>query len=119
MANIGVILVAATLTSLAGTEWGPKSDGKPEQYIQFKESDVAGNGGCNRFGGRYTFDSGAIEIGPLVSTKMACAPAVMDTEQAWFRMLESAQAAEASSKTLILRDKNGTIIATLSRRDWD
>ncbi len=119
MANIGIILVAAALTSLAGTEWGPEAAGEPEQYIQFKESDVAGHGGCNRFGGRYTFGGGAIEIGPLFSTKMACAPEIMDAEQAWLKMLENARAAEVTPKTLILRDETGNTIATLRRRDWD
>jgi len=119
MANTGIILAAAALTSLAGTEWGPEAAGKPEQYIQFKESDVAGQGGCNRFGGRYTFDGNAIKIGPLASTRMACEPEVMDAEQAWFQMLERAGAAEATPTTLVLKDGNGTVIATLRRRDWD
>ena len=119
MANIGIILAAAALTSLSGTEWGPEAAGKPEQYIQFKESDVAGQGGCNRFGGRYTFDGNAFTIGPLVSTRMACEPEVMDAEQAWFRMLERVTAAEATPTTLVLKDKSGAAIATLRRRDWD
>lgn len=116
MANIGIILTAA-LASLTGSEWGPESGGMPERYIQFKESDVAGYGGCNRFAGRYTFDGSSIRIGPLVSTKMACEPEVMDAEQAWFRMLESAQKAEATLKTLVLKDQNNKIIATLQRKD--
>ena len=119
MANIGIILAAAALTSLAGTEWGPEAAGGSEQYIQFKESDVAGQGACNRFGGRYTFDGHALKIGPLVSTRMACEPEVMDAEQAWFRMLERASAAEATPTKLVLKDENGTIIVTLRRRDWD
>ena len=119
MANIGIILATAALTSLAGTEWGPEAAGEPEQYIQFKESDVAGQGGCNRFGGRYTFDGHALKIGPLISTRMACEPEVMDAEQAWFQSLESASAAEVTPKTLILKDKTGAVIATLRRRDWD
>ena len=119
MANIGILLAAAALTALAGTEWGPEAAGKPEQYIQFKESDVAGQGGCNRFGGRYTFDGNALKIGPLVSTRMACEPQVMDAEQAWFRLLESASAAEATLTKLVLKDKTGAVIATLRRRDWD
>ena len=119
MANIGIILAAAALAALAGTEWGPEAAGKPEQYIQFKESDVAGQGGCNRFGGRYTFDGDAIKIGPLVSTRMGCEPKVMDAEQAWFRMLERASAAEATPTKLVLKDENGTVIATLRRRGRD
>ncbi len=118
MANIGVILAAA-LVSLAGSEWGPETDGKPDRYIQFKENDVAGHGGCNRFAGRYSFDGSSIKIGPLVSTKMACEPEVMNAEQAWLRMLESARKAEATPKTLVLKDQTETVIATLRRRDWD
>lgn len=118
MANIGIVLAAA-LTSLAGAEWGPETGSEPEQYIQFKESDVTGHGGRHRFGGRYTFDGHALKIGPLASTRMACAPEVMDAEQAWFRMLESASAAEATSTTLALKDDTGAVIATLKRRDWD
>ena len=118
MANIGIILAAA-LTSLAGTEWGPEAAGKPEQTIQFKETDVAGQGGCNRFGGRYTFDGHALKIGPLVSTRMACKSEVMDAEQAWFRVLERASAAEATPTKLVLKDQTGAVIATLRRRDGD
>ncbi len=119
MANIVATLAVAAIASLAGTEWGPEAAGKPEQYIQFKESDVAGYGGCNRFRGPYTFDGSALKIGPLASTRMACEPAVMDAEQAWFRMLETAEAAEATPTKLILKDKTGAVIATLRRRDWD
>ncbi len=118
MANIGVILAAA-LASLAGSEWAPETGGKPDRYIQFRENDVAGHGGCNRFAGRYTFDGGSIKIGPLVSTKIACEPEAMDAEQAWIGMLESARKAEATPKTLVLKDQNNTILATLRRKDWD
>jgi heat shock protein HslJ len=119
MANIGIILVTAALTSLAGTEWGPEAAGKTEQYIQFKETDVAGQGGCNRFGGRYTFDGHALKIGPLASTRMACEPEVMNAEQAWLQMLERVTAAEATPTKLVLKDKSGAVIATLRRQDWD
>ena len=58
MANIGIILVA----SLAGSE--------------------RSHGGCNRFFGHYTYDGSAIKIGPLASTRMACAPEVMGSPHA-------------------------------------
>ncbi len=114
MGNIGIILMAA-LVSLAGSEWGLETGGgKPDQYIQFKENDVAGHGGCNRFAGRYTFDGSSIKIGPLVSTKMACEPEVMDAERAWLQALQSARKADATPKTLLLKDQTGTVLATLS-----
>ena len=64
--------LAAALTSLEGSEWGAETGGKPEQYIQFKESGVARHGGRNRFGGRYAFDGDPLKIGSLVSTRLAC-----------------------------------------------
>lgn len=118
MANSSTILAAALL-SLAGTEWGPQTDSQPERFIQFKDNDVAGSGGCNRFVGRYTFDGATIKIGPLASTRMACVPEVMDAEQRWFRMLERASTADATAATLVLKDESGTVIATLRRRDAD
>jgi len=97
----------------------PKTDAKPERFVQFKEADIAGNAGCNRFFGRYTFDGAAIKIGPLASTRMACPAEVMEAEQAWLRMLETARSAETSGKDLVLNDTAGFVIATLKRRDLD
>jgi heat shock protein HslJ len=118
MSSLTIALIAA-LASLAGSEWVPKTDAKPERFVQFKEADIAGNAGCNRFFGRYTFDGAAINIGPLASTRMACSAEVMDAEQAWLLMLESARSAEASGNELVLKDATGFVIATLKRRDLD
>ena len=118
MSSLTITLIAA-LASLAGSEWVPKTDAKPERFVQFKEADIAGNAGCNRFFGRYTFDGAAIKIGPLASTRMACPAEVMEAEQAWLLMLESARSAEASGKELVLKDAAGFVIATLKRRDLD
>jgi heat shock protein HslJ len=118
MANLGITLIAA-LASLAGSEWGPKTDAKPERFIRFEEAEVAGHAGCNHFFGHYTFNGAAITIGPLASTRMACPTDVMEAVQAWLRMLESARTAEASGKELVLKDAAGAVIATLKRRDLD
>ncbi len=114
-----VLSTVAALLSLAGSEWGPETEDRPEIYIQFKETSVNGHGGCNRFFGQYSFDGNAISIGPLASTKMACSKEVMEAELAWMDMLQRARSAEASFKTLVLRDEAGTVIATLRHRDWD
>lgn len=118
MSSLTITLIAA-LASLAGSEWVPKTDATPERFVQFKEADVAGKAGCNRFFGRYAFDGAAIKIGPLASTRMACPAEVMEAEQAWLLMLESARSAEASGKELVLKDAAGLVIATLKRRDLD
>jgi len=64
MANIGIIRVA----SLAGSGWALETGGKLDRCIQFKESDVAGRGGCNRFFGHYT----SIKIGPVAEQDAFC-----------------------------------------------
>jgi heat shock protein HslJ len=52
---------------------------------------VHGRGGCNRYFGAATIDGEQMSFGPLGSTKMACAPAVMDQEARFFQALESAE----------------------------
>ena len=112
-------LMAAAMMTLAGSEWGPSDGGG--RFVQFREEGrVAGSGGCNRFSGAYTQEGDTVRIGPLMSTRMACAdPAVMKQEQAWFDMLEKARRIDATMKQLILKDESGNEIAVLVRRDWD
>ncbi len=51
------------------------------------DGNASGRGGCNGYGGPYTFAGDALSFGPLAATKMACAPAVMDQEQRYFDTL--------------------------------
>lgn len=113
------ILMAAAMMTLAGSEWSPSDGG--DRFVQFgEEGRVAGSGGCNRFSGSYTQEGDAVHIGPLMSTRMACADAaMMEKEQAWFAMLEKARHVEATTKRLVLKDASGQEIAVLVRRDWD
>ena len=58
--------------------------------LHFEAGRVAGNGGCNSFGGSYLYDvaTGALAIGDLGSTKRACVePARNDLEAAYFQAL--------------------------------
>ncbi|MEQ1697067.1 MAG: META domain-containing protein [Hyphomicrobiaceae bacterium] len=118
MAELGLIVLAA-LATLAGSEWGLGSEAKSKQFVQFKETEVLGHAGCNRFFGRYTFDGRAIRIGPLASTRMMCALDVMEAERKWIAMLEAARVAEATHKELVLKDAAGAVVGRLNRRDWD
>jgi heat shock protein HslJ len=111
------VSAADPLTSLAGSEWGFPDAG--DAHVQFKEKDVAGFSGCNRFRGTYTFESGALTFSPLATTRMACPPQVMETERKVLRILQDTKSADATHKTLILKDGTGTVLATLNRRDWD
>jgi heat shock protein HslJ len=68
------------------------------------EGAVAGSGGCNRLRGGYALGpEGAIEIGPVASTMMACPEPAMRLEHAFARMLETVDhmAIEGDRLTLI------------------
>lgn len=70
MAGTGVIDTARSTLTLG-------ADGK-----------VTGQGACNRFGGPYELDGAALSVGPLMSTRMACPPVVMDQERRFLALLE-------------------------------
>ncbi|MBL4870255.1 MAG: META domain-containing protein [Robiginitomaculum sp.] len=100
---------------LAGSEWGARVKG---QYIQFTEGGIVrGHGACNRFSGTYNQDGNRLTIGPLASTKMACAH--LSQEQEFFRILAQTRQAEISHQQLVLINQHGDTLLTLQRRDWD
>jgi heat shock protein HslJ len=106
----------APLRDIAGSEWG--FPGLDKAYVQFGSGGkVMGFGGCNRFRGSYTFRDGALKIGPLMSTRMACPE--MAAEARLMRSLDAAAHAEATHLKLVLKDAGGRTLATLTRRDFD
>ena len=50
-----------------------------------------GQGGCNRYFGAATIDGEQMSFAPLGSTRMGCAPALMDQEARFFQALESVE----------------------------
>ncbi len=52
---------------------------------------LGGRGGCNSYGAPYALTTTGIRIGPGVSTQMACAPALMQQELTFLRLLEQVQ----------------------------
>ena len=65
-----------------------------EVSIEFKsaESTIAGSGGCNRYFGGYEINKNELTIiPPIGSTMMACPEPIMDQEQEYFKLLETAE----------------------------
>ena len=58
--------------------------------LAFQDGRVSGNSGCNRFHGEFEVDGGALKIGPLATTRMACDETLMTQEREFLRALESA-----------------------------
>jgi putative lipoprotein len=60
--------------------------------LEFRDSArVAGRGSCNQFSGSVTVSDSTISFGPLASTRMACAEAVMNQGTRYFMALADAQ----------------------------
>lgn len=112
------------LTSLAGSSWLAEDiDGRGvldrlQSKLQFvSASQVAGNGGCNSFGGSVTIAGDTLVAGPLAATQMACSTAVMDQEARFFKALARARSARMENGLLYLRDESGADILRFARLD--
>jgi heat shock protein HslJ len=78
---------------------------------------VSGDAGCNRFNGPAVVDGTSIAIGPLASTKMACAdPAAAAQETAYLVALEAATMVQIQGASLELRDADGALLVQFEAR---
>jgi putative lipoprotein len=78
---------------------------------------VTGSGGCNRISGRAEVQGERITFGPMISTKMACPPAIMDQESKFLAALGDVQRfkVDAGKGKLILFNGTGRPILVLTR----
>ncbi|MBO6638268.1 MAG: META domain-containing protein [Roseitalea sp.] len=99
---------------LSGSRWAsPDSD---TAFVAFDAGTISGNGGCNNFTGSYEGgEDGALTVGPLASTKMACEAEVMTAETAFLAALGSASAYSVEGDMLMLVDANGATVLSLGR----
>ena len=84
-----------------------------EVTIEFSaDGKLSGKSACNRYGGDYAYDRGVLTAGPLFSTKMACAPALMDLEAKFLGRLEGELRAssEADGVVVLSNDKGRLLI---------
>ncbi len=71
---------------------------------------ISGDAGCNSFNGPATVDGSSIAIGPLVSTKRACADEAATTQEAaYLAALEAATTFDVRTGHLELRDDTGAL----------
>jgi len=95
---------------LPGTSWVLESIGgtpaveRGRATLEFVESGRAsGNGSCNRFSGVASMVRDSLAIGPLMSTKMACAEdALTNQETRYLAALESARRYAVTGDTLTI-----------------
>ncbi len=86
-----------------------------ELTVTFRLAKTAGSSGCNTFQGPYTTNGKVVAIGPLATTRLACAEDVMAQESAFLTALQGVGFVEPRGQTLMLQDRNGGILVALVR----
>src|SRR4051794_14116862 len=83
---------------------------------------VAGFSGCNSYTGPYTTNGSVVAIGPIGTTKAACADDLMAQEDdlmaqetAYLAALQGVARVEPRGRTLQLQDRNGVVAVILAR----
>lgn len=78
---------------------------------------VSGSGGCNRIGGGAMVKGNNLRFSRMISTQMACAPALMNQEHRFLQALEDVRRFRVDSKRhkLLLRDGRGKTILRFSQ----
>jgi putative lipoprotein len=108
--------------SIKGTAWRLSSLGGEDaaagvvSTLTFNDgnNNISGNGGCNSFGGKVSFDGAKLKIADVFSTMMACEQPKMEQEAAFLAALAKTASYTAEGGTLTLLDGSGTAVATLT-----
>ena len=99
-----------SMDALAGKTWtlvqfDDKSPAPAERAITavFKDGKVTGSGGCNRYSATVISPSpGALKVGAISATKMACAGPAGSNEQRYFQALEKVETYALEEGRLVL-----------------
>ena len=96
---------------LVGSEWlaetiagGAVVAGSRSTLHFVSIAQVDGDTGCNRFAGPVTLENGNLRIGPLATTRRACAPALMDQERRYLVSIAQGVALRRDGDLLVLLD---------------
>jgi putative lipoprotein len=82
-----------------------------------EEGSMSGSAGCNRFFGTLSLEGDRVSVGPLGSTRMMCAPPVMEQEQRFFQALEGAGRLERRGDELIFFGEGDAATLRLARTE--
>lgn len=78
-----------------------------------RDGRISGNASCNSYTGSYKVNAGKLIVAPLAMTRKACVPAVMQQEQAFISVLESAtnMSLDPSGVLTLSNEEGGEITA--------
>jgi RimJ/RimL family protein N-acetyltransferase len=77
------------------------------QTLRLDGGRAVGSGGCNRFTGGYSLEGDRLSFQPLASTRMACAPELMQAEGEFFSALGRTARVSFAEGELALLDEAG------------
>ncbi|MEM7500573.1 MAG: META domain-containing protein [Pseudomonadota bacterium] len=96
-----------------GTDWRPVN-ADSEVSVRFDaDGSVSGFGGCNEFFGAIERTDQTLAVGPLGTTRRACAEDVMARERSFLKALESLVAIDREDNALLLRGEDGDLLLRL------
>jgi heat shock protein HslJ len=107
---------------LDGTAWvladlpgAPAPADAAAPTLRLEAGRASGSDGCNRFNAGVRTDGGTFEIaGPIASTRMACAPELMQRADAYLAALGRARGYRVEGGQLQLLDAGGSVRASFS-----
>ena len=100
------------------TSYGPASSPTPavedtEAGMTFNEDGtVAGNSGCNGFGGNYTVEGDQVPFSEIVSTLIACEEPLMSQEEAVLTVMADSVTYSIDGDTLTLTGNDMVLVLT-------
>ena len=80
--------------------------------LMFRDGQVLGSGGCNRFHASFTVDGNALAIHSPATTRKVCEDAVMSKEQEYLGALVSAATWEIARGILDMHRADGERVLT-------
>lgn len=93
-----------TVTSIGGR---PVIGTRPLTLSIEADYGAGGSGGCNNYFAETNIEQGTIVFGPAAATRMACDPAIMEQEAAYFAALAAVASYEHDKQSLRLLDAAG------------
>jgi heat shock protein HslJ len=109
------VIGTLSLETLEGTNWVLQDDNAdselPPITLVFDSGKVSGSAGCNRFNGTVTggVTASNIQVGPLMTTRMACPGPLMQREQDFLERLGQSEVFSFMSGDLVLSGASGRL----------
>jgi heat shock protein HslJ len=90
----------------------PAVEGSDAELTFNEDGTMAGNSGCNGFGGSYTVEGDQVTFSEVVSTLIACEEPLMSQEQEVLQLLTGTATYQIEGNTLTLMNNDAVLVLT-------